>query len=527
MSGFRYAFSLPKSTVQQATPPGTVELYNHEIGDYESALHSEIRVSPTPSTSLSDPLNWSPLRKAMALLSASVYCFIANITSASLSSALTFLATDFNPPVAQSDLSHLIAVNVLMFGAANIWWVPLSNIFGRRPIILGSLVMLLLCSVWTACAGSFASLLAARGFQGIAGAASDTISPGVIGEIYFRHQRGRAMAIYTVFLVLGPIFGGILGSYVAAAWGWRWTQWLNVILSGVSLLVCFAFLPETIFDRDAALATSAAANEEAKQPEKPDIEEHEQIQIHEYESFTVTRSLKTGLYRGGVAQHFMAPWGTLRFPAVWLVMLHYGGLVGGIVTISTVGPQLVTAPPYNWGANAGLINVGGLVGSIAGAAFTFYLSDHVLKRQAKRHTHGLSEPEARLPALFPGLFLATMGLLTFGFCAQYPKSLGWLGLQFGYGMLTFGVMQVPSIGFNYIIESYPLVAHDCFVMITFLRAIIGFAWTFFVGSWVEARGAAEPFGIFGMLMGLFGLLTIPIYLYGKRIRIATQKWGGG
>ena len=46
----------------------------------------------------------------MALLSASVYCFVANVASASLSSALTFLATDFHPPVPQTHLSHLIAV---------------------------------------------------------------------------------------------------------------------------------------------------------------------------------------------------------------------------------------------------------------------------------------------------------------------------------------------------------------------------------------------------------------------------------
>lgn len=84
-------------------------------------------------------------------------------------------------------------VNVLMLGCANIWWVPLSNVFGRRPIILASLVMLTLCSVWAAKATSFNSLLAARVFQGIAGAAADTLCPGLIGEIYFRHQRGRAM----------------------------------------------------------------------------------------------------------------------------------------------------------------------------------------------------------------------------------------------------------------------------------------------------------------------------------------------
>ncbi|KAJ5943301.1 hypothetical protein N7516_003469 [Penicillium verrucosum] len=539
MSGFHYAFSLPKSAVQQATPPGTVDLYGHEEGPTsESALGPQLRVSPTPSTCPSDPLNWSLWRKAMALLSASVYCFVANVASASLSSALAFLATDFHPPVPQTHLSHLIAVNVLMLGCANIWWVPLSNVFGRRPIILASLVMLTLCSVWAAKATSFNSLLAARVFQGIAGAAADTLCPGVIGEIYFRHQRGRAMAIYTIFLVLGPIIGGIIGSYIAHAWGWRWTQWLNVIISGVSLLACFFCLPETIFDRDAAISMAAATQDIGQSEEdkptgfdKPNIEEHEQIDrsvpVQAHEPYTFASSLKVGLYRGGLWQHFMAPWKTLRFPAVWLVMLHYGGLVGGIVTISTVGPQFVSAPPYSWGANSGLINIGGLVGSIAGAAFTFYLSDHVLKRQAMRQTNGLSEPEARLPALFPGLLLATTGLLTFGFCGKYSSNLGWLGLQFGYGMLTFGVMQIPSIGFNYIIESYPVVAHDCFVMITCLRAIVAFAWTFFVGSWVEARGAAEPFGVFGMLMGLAGLLTLPIYFYGKRIRIATQKWAPG
>lgn len=80
-----------------------------------------------------------------------------------------------------------------MFGAANIWWVPLSSVFGRRPIILISLLILTVCSVWAAEAKTFNSLLAARVFQGIGGATSDTLCPGVIGEVFFRHERGRAM----------------------------------------------------------------------------------------------------------------------------------------------------------------------------------------------------------------------------------------------------------------------------------------------------------------------------------------------
>jgi len=56
------------------------------------------------------------------------------------------------------------------------------------------------------------------------------------------------------------------------------------------------------------------------------------------------------------------------------------------------------------------------------------------------------------------------------------------------------------------------------------RAIVSFIFTFFVGEWAMKTGPAEPFGIFAMLTGIFALLTIPIMIWGKRLRIATAKW---
>lgn len=107
-------------------------------------------------------------------------------------------------------------------------------------------------------------------------------------------------------------------------------------------------------------------------------------------------------------------------------------------------------------------------------------------------------------------------------------------------MISFGLMQVPSIGFNYLIEAFGNWASDCcecpfsrvsystnartVLMVIVFRSIISFAWTFFVGSWVETAGAAEPFGIFALLMGIFALTTVPMWLYGKRLRIATEDW---
>lgn len=68
-------------------------------------------------------------------------------------------------------------------------------------------------------------------------------------------------------------------------------------------------------------------------------------------------------------------------------------------------------------------------------------------------------------------------------------------------------------------------------MVTILRAIIAFAWSFFAAEWVQTRGGAEPFGVFGMLMGIFSLLTVPVWWYGKRLRMATaaqvERWNQG
>lgn len=61
-------------------------------------------------------------------------------------------------------------------------------------------------------------------------------------------------------------------------------------------------------------------------------------------------------------------------------------------------------------------------------------------------------------------------------------------------------------------------------MVTLFRSIISFSWTFFVGTWAKSAGPAVPFGVFGGIMGFFSILVIPVWLWGKRLRIATENW---
>lgn len=220
------------------------------------------------------------------------------------------------------------------------------------------------------------------------------------------------------------------------------------------LLVELFLIPETQFDRLAHLVREqhpTVTGDGSINDEKASVEMREHA-VRDLRPMSVGQSLKIGIYRGNLVKHFLDPWRSLAFPGTWVVMLHYGGLLGGIVTMSAIGPQLLAAPPYLWGNNVGLIGLGPLIGTVIGAIITYSLADFLMERLAGKETHGLAEPESRLPAMFPALFLATTGIWTFGFCAANPSPHGWAGLAVGFGMVGFGITQIPSIGFNYVSE---------------------------------------------------------------------------
>ncbi|GME44548.1 hypothetical protein GTA08_BOTSDO12612 [Neofusicoccum parvum] len=264
-----------------------------------------------------------------------------------------------------------------------------------------------------------------------------------------------SQAIYTIFLCAGSLVGGISGGYIAYDYGWAYPYWVSLALTSTTFLGHLFLLPETLYIRD-----SGPADSEDSTKNVITHQEHVQIAAPEHNDshrpYTFIRSLGFIQPPGGVVRSFLKPWLTLKLPGTWVVMSHYGGLVGGIVTISTLSPQILAMPPYQWGSNVGLINIGALLGTVLGAAYTYAVSDMWLKRQAKHRRDGFVEAEDRLPLMFPALCIATCGFFVFGFTGPNAGTKGWVGLQVGFGMVSFGLMQVPSIGFNYVSAGPPV-----------------------------------------------------------------------
>lgn len=235
--------------------------------------------------------------------------------------------------------------------------------------------------------------------------------------------------------------GGLIGGYITEAIGWRWTMYLSAIMSGALLVLIIFFVPETMFERERALSPARFGGIDQHQAEEKVTSRHAERDSSEggasetgarsYVPFTFARSLQFRKPTSSLWRNFYTPYLALRFPGTVMVMLQYAGLVGLVVSISTVAPNLLAAPPYLWGANVGLINVGGLIGTALGAIYTYFTTDWLTKRAAKKESHGFAEPETRLPLMFLPLTVATAGSLAFGFSAQSAQPLSWVGLEFG------------------------------------------------------------------------------------------------
>lgn len=81
-------------------------------------------------------------------------------------------------------------------------------------------------------------------FRSCAGAAMIANSPGTVADIVTEHYRALAFSIWSLGPMNGPVTGPIIGGFVAQYLGWRWTNWIVLILSGLGWILC-ASIKET------------------------------------------------------------------------------------------------------------------------------------------------------------------------------------------------------------------------------------------------------------------------------------------
>ena len=131
--------------------------------------------------------------------------------------------------------SYQTTIVIAINGVAPFLYIPLANVYGRRPLYLFCTLLGFATALGCAYAKTFGQLLVARAFNGFMSVAF-ALGAATVVDLFFFHQRGRAMGVYTVTMVngshLAPIIGGLVGQFL----GWRWCFKMAAIfnVSGLS-----------------------------------------------------------------------------------------------------------------------------------------------------------------------------------------------------------------------------------------------------------------------------------------------------
>jgi multidrug resistance protein len=132
--------------------------------------------------------------------------------------------------------TFVVSIFVLGFATGPLLLAPLSELYGRVVIYNITNVLFVVFVILCALSQNESMLLTFRFLSGFAGVATITIGSGTIADIMPREKRGKAVSIWSVGTILGPMVGPIIGGWVTELAGWRWMFWvLSIVVSLVQV----------------------------------------------------------------------------------------------------------------------------------------------------------------------------------------------------------------------------------------------------------------------------------------------------
>ncbi|MET4698392.1 DHA1 family bicyclomycin/chloramphenicol resistance-like MFS transporter [Constrictibacter sp. MBR-5] len=157
--------------------------------------------------------------------------------------SLPSMVADLGTTVAMVQLT--VTSFFFAFAAGQLLYGPLSDRFGRRPLLVGALVVYLVGGIGCSLAPTVELLVAARLVQAIGACGAPVLARAVVVDLYGREQAARVLAYIGAAMGIVPAFGPWLGGIIETHLGWRASFWLMVVLSVLLLVGTLLLLHES------------------------------------------------------------------------------------------------------------------------------------------------------------------------------------------------------------------------------------------------------------------------------------------
>ncbi len=192
-------------------------------------------------TAAEDPALALSHRAKMEILGAILLgLFLGALDQTVVGTALPRIVTDLGG----NDLYTWVVTIYLLTSTITVpFYGKLSDLYGRRPLLMIGIVLFLAGSALSGLSQDMAQLILFRGIQGLGAGALFPISLAVIGDLFTPAERGRYQglfgAVFGISFIIGPALGGFLTDQVS----WHWVFYVNLPIGLISLYVIWRLLP--------------------------------------------------------------------------------------------------------------------------------------------------------------------------------------------------------------------------------------------------------------------------------------------
>lgn len=328
------------------------------------------------------------------------------------------------------DMVTSTALNYAGLSLASIVLIPLAYRYGRRPIYLVGALLQVLASVCMAKVTSKYQYMACSTVICIGAAASQTLVPLTIADLFFVHQFATMNGVFIFAQGAGAFLGPVAAGFMVEWQGWRWSWLLTAMLLAVAFFLLLFLLEESTFVPTAPAETTESLDDEIVFPRPLSMG----CASRNIDLVNINRTMgRTSLElppapkslgqrfalvtktKRPIKERFLSPFVIiLTFPAVAYASLTCGAIVTWLAMYNHIAQVKLFEDPYDFNPkDMGLFRIHLFTGHAIGSLLVSALSDRYMLVLAQKND-GLHHPETRLRFALPGAVLACAGILVFG-----------------------------------------------------------------------------------------------------------------
>lgn len=443
--------------------------------------------------------------------------------------ALTDIANTFHCTETVVNLS--VALYMLAMSIFPLWWSSFSETLGRRTIYLTSFVLFCLFNALAAISTNIGMFIAMRCLSGGAAASVQAVGAGTISDIFEVKERGKAMSIFYLGPLCGPLLSPIIGGALANSLGWRSAQWFLAIFAACLCIFILFLLPETLRIRKplAAVAEAEAVTEVGVEDEKvagarPPLKRTNTKQAVQ---------VKSRKYWAMFRRAFIDPLRIvlyLQFPAVAISVYYATVTFTSLYMLNISIQHTFSIAPYNYSSIIiGLLYLPNSAGYFISSIFGGRWVDRIMHREARKagryEENGKLKfiPEDRMKEnAWLGAALWPCGLITYGWTAHFGvNTAGPMIANFFFGL---GSMIIFAMVTTMLTEFMPRKASNGVALNNFVRNIFSCIGIIATAPLIDALGNGWLFTGIGVIALVSGFLTIwAMKRYGPHWRITMDQ----